>query len=115
MKTAEKRAKRYLKNISQIRNGDAFGTAFTYKDPPPPKEEADAQFAEFISRVVERKERQRMKRIVEHTAAKQDAINITAAGLTRSEEEQVKALVRKIARKRKHDNRPRLIYDLIFN
>lgn len=56
-----------------------------------------------------------MKRVVEHTAAKQDAINITTAGLTRSEEEQIKELVRKIARRRKRENRPRLLYDLIFN
>ena len=56
-----------------------------------------------------------MKRIVEHTAAKQDTINIMASGLTRSEEEQVKALVKKIARKRSHDKRPRLLYDLIFS
>lgn len=47
MKKAEKRARRYLKNILQIRNGDALSTAFAYKNPPPPKEEADAQFAEF--------------------------------------------------------------------
>ncbi len=57
MRTEENRARRYLKNISQIRNGDAFGTAFTYKDPPPPKEEADTQIKEFIKRVAERRKR----------------------------------------------------------
>lgn len=56
-----------------------------------------------------------MKRVVEHTAAKQVTINVTTSGLTRSEEEQIKAVVRKIARKRSHDKRPRLLYDLIFN
>ncbi len=56
-----------------------------------------------------------MKRIVHHTAAKQDTLNITAAGLTRSEEEQIKELTKKITRKRKRDNRPPLVYDLIFN
>lgn len=57
--TAEKRARRYLKNILQIRNGDALGTAFAYKDPPPPKEEANAQFTELKSRLYQRAAKRR--------------------------------------------------------
>ncbi len=56
-----------------------------------------------------------MKRIVHHKAAKKHTLNIMASGLTNDEIGQIETLVRKIARKRSHEKRPQLLYDLIFN
>ena len=56
-----------------------------------------------------------MKRIVSHTERKKNTLNVVAAGLTKEEEAQVEELVRKIARKRRREERPRLLYDMIFN
>jgi len=56
-----------------------------------------------------------MKRIVHYKAAKKNTLNVMASGLTNEEIEQIEALVKRIARKRSHGNRPKLLYDLIFN
>lgn len=39
-------------------------------------------------------------------------IYMTCNGLSNEEKEQIKGLIRKMARKRKHDNKPRLLYHL---
>lgn len=56
-----------------------------------------------------------MKRIVCNEIAKGNTINITAYGLTGDEIRQIERLVKKLARKRKHEKRMRLIYDLTFD
>ncbi len=56
-----------------------------------------------------------MKRIVHYKATKKNTLNIMASGLTSDEIGQIETLVKKIARKRSHEKRPRLLYDLVFN
>lgn len=56
-----------------------------------------------------------MKRIVHYKATKKNTLNIMASGLTNDEIGQIETLVKRIARKRSHGNRPKLLYDLVFN
>ncbi len=51
MKTAEKKAAAMLQKIASGSIRDGAAVLFTYKDPPPPKDEADAQIKEFTERV----------------------------------------------------------------
>ena len=56
-----------------------------------------------------------MKRTVHHKATKKNTLNLMASGLTSDEINQIETLVRRISRKRSHEKRPQLLYDLIFN
>lgn len=59
MRTEEKKAAAMLKKIASGEIPIGTATVFTYKDPPPPKEEADAQFAELKSRLYRRMAKRR--------------------------------------------------------
>ena len=59
MEEAERKAAAMLKRIASGDVPDGGGTLFTYKDPPPPKEEADAQTEKFVERVSLRAERRK--------------------------------------------------------
>ena len=56
-----------------------------------------------------------MKRVVHYKASKKTMINIMASGLTRDEIGQIEEVIRSIARKRRHEKRQELLYDLVFN
>ena len=45
---------------------------------------------------------------------KKDGITIIGKGLTHDEEQQIRALICSISRRRKHEKRQKLIYDIIF-
>lgn len=56
----------------------------------------------------------RIRQLMSSEAAHQDTLIISARGLTRNEEAQIKALIRSIARKRSHEKRPRILYNVTF-
>lgn len=57
---------------------------------------------------------QTMKAYIDNKSAKQNTITITAKGLTKEEKEEVIKLVRRMKRKRSHEQRPRLMYTYIL-
>ncbi len=59
MKTKEKKAAAMLQKIASGEIPIGTATVFTYKNPLPPKEEADTQFAEFTKRVYLRSARRK--------------------------------------------------------
>lgn len=56
----------------------------------------------------------RIRQFMSTEAAHQNMLIISAQGLTQNEEAQVRALVKLIARKRSHEKRPRLLYNVTF-
>lgn len=56
-----------------------------------------------------------VKRVVHHKIAKRASIHLVASGLSNDEIKEFEDLIRKMARKRSHENHSQLLYDLIFN
>ena len=56
-----------------------------------------------------------VKRVVHHKTAKMATIHLMASGLSNDEIKDIEDLIRKMGRKRSHENRSQLLYDLIFN
>lgn len=57
---------------------------------------------------------ERYRNYVSKENHKNDGITVIAKGLTHDEEQQIRALIKAIERKRSHEKRSRLLYDLIF-
>ena len=54
----------------------------------------------------------RIKQLMSREAEHQDTIIIVTQGLTHREESQIRALVKSLVRKRSHEKRPRLLYNI---
>ncbi|PYG88470.1 hypothetical protein LY28_01319 [Ruminiclostridium sufflavum DSM 19573] len=55
-----------------------------------------------------------MRQYIDNETAKRDAITIVTVGLTHDEENQIRALIKSIERKRSHEKRSRLLHNIIF-
>lgn len=61
-------------------------------------------------------EKQRpVKRVVHHKIAKMATLHLMASGLSNDEIKDIEDLIRKMERKRSHENSSQLLYDLVFS
>lgn len=57
---------------------------------------------------------ERYRNYVSREIHKNVGITVVAKGLTHDEEQQIRALIRSISRRRNHEKRQKLIYDITF-